>query len=279
MNRPTRTVAAALLGCALLTSCKLDGMVFSGDEVDAYVLPTTVVPDSLIRPVTFPSGGETLHGYWLRQPNAAPRVTFIFSHGKGGNLAQEMEWSHAEYLWRSGVDVLTYDYRGFGRSTGSSKDETTLAADAAAALAFARTQPGVTLSRLVSYGHSLGSAPAIALAASTPGMRALIIEAGFANGQAMSESANPLGMPVTWVMREPMWNTRTIATVRMPVLIMHGERDVLIPVTQGRDLFAAAPDPKQLLLVPAAGHEDVQKVLGIDALRALVRTVSKADTP
>ncbi len=278
MNRASRTVAA-LLGCALLSSCKLDGMVFSGDAVDDYALPPTVVPDSLIRAVTFVSGGETLHGYWLRQPSAAPRLTVIFSHGKGGNLAQDVEWSHAEYLWRSGVDVLTYDYRGFGRSTGTSKDETTLAADAAAAVVFARTQPGVTIDRLVSYGHSLGSAPAIALAASTPGMRALIIESGFANGQAMAGSANPLGIPVTWVMREPLWNTRTIATVRMPVLIMHGERDRLIPAEQGRDLFAAAGDPKQLVIVPVAGHEDVQEVLGLSAFRALLRTVSRADSP
>lgn len=213
---PTRA-ALSLLAAAVLAGCKLDTIVSSGDEVAAYVLPGNAVPDSLRREVTFLSGRDTLHGFWLRQPGQAPRVTMLFSRGKGGNLAAESSWSHAEYLWQSGFNVLLYDYRGFGRSTGTSKDETTLVADARAALAFVRTEPGVTLARVVSYGHSLGSAPAIALAAETPGIRALVIDAGFSNGQATAETANPLGIPVGWLMREPMRNTTRIATIQAPV--------------------------------------------------------------
>ena len=270
----TRTALTAVL--VLSTACKLDTVVFSGDAVEAYTLPATVVPDSLRREVTFTSAGATLYGYWLRQGGSAPRVTMIFSHGKGGNLAQDNEWSHAEFLWRAGFDVLTYDYRGFGRSTGSSKDETTLIADAVAALTFALTQPGVTLGTVVSYGHSLGSAPAIALAARTPGLRGLIVESGFSNGQAMANSANPLGMPVGWLLREPMENEKRMATLSMPVLIMHGDADILIPVSQGRALYDAARDPKDLRIVPGAGHENVQELMGIGALRAQLQSFTKA---
>lgn len=261
------------------TSCKLDTIVFSGDKLKAYAITSVVVPESLRKEVTFASGGESIHGFWLRQPGNAPRLTVIFSHGKGGNLAQDVEWSHAEYLWQSGFDVLTYDYRGFGRSGGTSKDETTLAADAHAALTFALTQPGVSVGRVVSYGHSLGSAPAIALASSTVGLRALIVESGFSNSQAMANSANPLGIPVTWLLREPMLNATRIATVNAPILILHGTQDKLIPVDQGRALFAAAHDPKQLTIVPEAGHENVQKVLGVAAFRTLVRTATNAASP
>jgi pimeloyl-ACP methyl ester carboxylesterase len=229
--------------------------------------------------VHFTSGSETLYGFWLRQPGGAPRLTVLFSHGRGKNLAGDVEWGHAEFLWRSGFDVLIYDYRGFGRSTGDSKDETTLAEDVRAALAFALTQPEVTLARVISYGHSLGSSPAIAIAAATPGLRALVIEAGFANGQAMAESANPLGIPVGWILKEPMLNTTHIATVRSPVLILHGEDDRKIPVAQGRDLWAAAKDPKQLVVVTGAGHESVQTVMGLQALGGLLRSFTNASAP
>jgi len=282
---PRPRAAGSALSLAVVTTlagCKLDAVVFSGDAVDTYALPSTVIPDSLRREVTFTSTGQILYGYWLRQPGsgaASPRVTVIFSHGKGGNLAQDAEWEHAEVLWQSGFDVLTYDYRGFGRSGGTSDDETTLAADAQAALAFALTQPGVTIGRVVSYGHSLGSAPAIALAAANPGIRTLVIESGFSNGKAMAESANPLGIPATWLLREPMANTSRIAAVTAPVLIMHGAADIQIPVAQARELFAAASGTKELRIEPGAGHEDVQKVIGLVAYRAQMRSFTNAGVP
>lgn len=262
-----------------MAACQLDSVVFSGDAVDAYRLPQTVVPDSLRREVTFTSSGHTLYGYWLRQPGPAPRLTIVFSHGKGGNLAQDVEWEHAEVLWQCGFDVLTYDYRGFGRSGGSSEDETTLAADAQAALMFVLSQPGVSLNRVVSYGHSLGSAPAIALAAANPGIRTLIIESGFSNGQAMANSANPMGFPVKWLLRQPMENTTRIANVNAPVLIMHGEADILVPVAQARELHAAAKGSKELRVEQGAGHEDVQKVIGLGPLRAQLRSFTLTSVP
>ena len=272
-------LALGLASAALAPACKLDSILFSGKRVSVYALPATVIPDSLRAEVTFVSGGETLHAYWIRQPGPAPRVVMLFSHGKGANLARATEWRHAEMLWQAGFDVLTYDYRGFGRSTGTSVDETTLAADAQAALAFVLAQPGASLGRVVSYGHSLGSAPAIALAAANLGIRALVIEAGFSNGQAMVESADPLGFPVQWLMRQPMRNTVRIAIVSAPVLILHGEIDAQIPVAQARDLHAAARDPKQLRIVAGAAHEDVQLVLGLVEFSALVRTHVNAGVP
>ncbi len=278
-TRAARIAAAAGLILAAGTGCKLDTLVFGGEAVSEYHLPSTVIPDSLRQEVTFPSGNETLHGFWIRQPGDAPRLTVVFSHGKGENLSDETEWSHADYLWQSGFDVLMYDYRGFGRSTGTTEDETTLIADASAALAFALAQPGVTLGQVVSYGHSLGSDPAIAIAAADPGIRDLVVESGFSTGQAMAQSADPLGIPVTWLMREPMLNTARIATVRAPVLILHGSDDVQIPTAQGRALFAAAHQPKQLVIVPGAGHTTVPATLGLEAFRALLRQFTNADAP
>ncbi len=273
--RMAMTVVVLVAGNA----CKLDTLVFNGDAVAVYRLPATVIPDSLLREVSFPSGNETLYGFWLRQGGSAPRLTVVFSHGKGENLADEAKWAHAEHLWQSGFDVLTYDYRGFGRSTGTSKDETTLIADASAALTFALAQPGVTLGRVVSFGHSMGSDPAIALAAANSGIRALVVESGFSNGQAMAQCADPLGFPVSWLMQEPMVNTTRIATVQAPVLILHGTDDVQIPVAQGRALYEAAHDPKELVIVPGAGHEDVEQVMGLAAFRTLMQQFTNAIAP
>ena len=131
MKRQLTICLVATAGAIGPVACKLDTVLFSGDAVSAYKIPATIIPDSLRREVTFKSGNETLYGYWLRQPGAAPRLSVIFSHGKGENLARaDIEWAHAEYLWQAGFDVLTYDYRGFGRSTGTSDDEVTLATDA-----------------------------------------------------------------------------------------------------------------------------------------------------
>jgi len=171
--RAAQRLIASLAFVALgATACKLDSIVFSGDAVETYAIPATAIPDSLRSEVQFPSAGETLFGYHLRQPGSAARLGIVFSHGKGGNLAQDEEWAHAEMLWRAGFDVLTYDYRGFGKSTGKSEDETTLIVDAQAALQFLGSRLAGGTSRIVSYGHSLGSAPAIALAAANPGLRA-----------------------------------------------------------------------------------------------------------
>ncbi|MFN8582343.1 MAG: alpha/beta hydrolase [Gemmatimonadaceae bacterium] len=254
-------------------------MVFNGESAGAYTIRSDIVAESLRREVHFPSGGETLYGYWLRQPGGAPRVTIVFSHGKDGDLSRDAKWAHAEALWQCGVDVLTYDYRGFGRSTGTSKDASTLATDASAALTYALTQPGVTEQRVVSYAHSLGSVPGISMAVSAPNLRALVVESGFSNGQAMANTANPLGMPVTWLLKDPMQNTRKIASVAMPVLIIHGTSDAQIPVEQGRALYAAAPQPKQLLIVNGATHADIPSVLGIPQFCSTVRAFIHADSP
>lgn len=273
--RLARHIAALALACAAL-ACKLDTIVFSGNALDVYKLPTTTIPDSLRKEVTFASGSNELHAFWLRQPGPAQRVTIVFSHGKGGNLSEENEWMHAEEMWKAGFNVLTYDYRGFGRSAGTSEDETTLFADAHAALAFALTQPGVTLATTVSYGHSLGSAPAIELAATTAGLRALVVESGFESGQAMARSANPLGFPVRWLLNEPLENDLRIPLVRSPVLVIHGDADIQIPVEQGRALYAKANNPKTLVVVPGAGHEDVPTRMGSAGYASLLRSATNA---
>ena len=95
----------------------------------------------------------------------------------------------------------------------------------------------------------------------------------------MAESADPLGFPVGWLLREPMLNTTRIATAQMPVLIVHGDADKQIPVAQGRELYAAAREPRQLRIVPRAGHEDVQIVMGTPAFAVLVRAFANAVAP
>lgn len=270
-----RRIAYAALVLAA-GACKLDATVFSGDPTAAYTIPPTVITDSLRKEVTFASGGETLHGYWVHQPGAGAHFTILFAHGKGDDLANATRWTHVEEFWKAGFNVLIFDYRGFGRSTGTSDDETTLFADTHAALAFTVMQPGVTLATTVIYGHSLGSAPAIELASTTPGARALVVEAGFESGQAMALTADPLDFPVTWLLAKPLDNSKRMPLVHMPVLIIHGDADIKIPVEQGRALYALANNPRQLVIVPGGDHEHIPSIMGFTQFEALLRTFTGA---
>src|SRR5262249_3035108 len=138
-------------------------------------------------------------------------------------------------------------------------------------------QPGVTPMRVVSYGHSLGSAPAIHLAA-TVVLRALVVESGFESGQAMANTADPLEFPVRWLLRRPLDNLAAMRKVSAPVLVLHGTADRQIPVEQGRALYAAAAGQKQLSIIEGAGHDNVPSTMGT-AYGTLLRTFLNAAAP
>jgi hypothetical protein len=131
----------------------------------------------------------------------------------------------------------------------------------------------------VSYGHSLGSAPAIELAALNPGLAGLVVEAGFESGQAMAQTAAVLDFPETWVMAGALDNAGRIPSVHVPALFLHGDADKQIPVTQGMALYARANDPKQLRIVAGAGHENIPDVMGIAEFRTLMQTFLHVPNP
>jgi fermentation-respiration switch protein FrsA (DUF1100 family) len=216
--------------------------------------------------------GQKLHGWFFRASTQPAAATVVYAHGNGGNLSY-CDWV-GEALAARGFDVLLFDYRGYGRSEGETAGERGLYADADAAYDFVTKERGVPAGRVVLYGQSLGTA-AVADVAERRDCGVLVLESG------LSSAADMAGAIIPWLPRFVRGLTKNkldtvskLPRVRCPVLVVHGDRDEIIPVGQGRKLFAAAPEPKRLLIVEGARHNDLSNVGGekyIDTLAEFIR--------
>lgn len=193
--------------------------------------------------------GVRLHG-WLIPGRRAQ--TLLYSHGNGGNIGDRVAIARL-LVAQLGVGVFMYDYRGYGRSEGA-PSEAGLGADARAARA-ALLREGVAEDAIVYYGRSLGSAVTLDLALAHP-PRAVVLEAPFASVRAM---ANRLLPGVGYLMATRWDSLARIPHLRAPLLVLHGDADEVIPYTQGRALFEAAPEPKTFFTIRGGRHYDMDR--------------------
>jgi fermentation-respiration switch protein FrsA (DUF1100 family) len=206
---------------------------------------------------------SSLHGWFIPGPSA---VTVLWLHGNGGNISHRLDL--LEQLYRSlGASFFLFDYHGYGRSSGA-PSEATLYADARAALAYVRSRPESTNSRIVYFGKSLGAAVAVQLAVEEPPDR-LVLQSGFTSIPDLASWYAPL-FPLGALLHTRFPTVDRIGSVRAPVLFVHGDRDEVVPIEHGRLLYEAASDPKCFLEVNGAGHDDLPSVGGrryVDLLR------------
>jgi uncharacterized protein len=196
--------------------------------------------------------GERVHGWFVRSQSQPTIATVLFCHGNGGNLTH-VAWV-AEELSKYNLDVLIFDYRGYGRSEGEITDEWGLYADTDAAYYYLTRERKVKPEKLVLYGESLGTTAAIDLA-SRRACGALIVESGLSSASDMGAKAVPfLPRWLHWLGKNRFESERKIANVKCPVLVTHGTNDDVIPVEQGRKLFEAAHEPKKLKIVEGGDH-------------------------
>ena len=208
------------------------------------------------------SDGERLHGWWV--PRRAPALGHVLlCHGNAGNVADRV--LHAGALTAAGFDVLAFDYRGYGRSTGRPSEQGTYR-DTRAALACLLRQPEVDPSRVFYLGESLGGAVALELAIAHP-PAGLVLLSAFTTIRDMARRHYPL-IPAALV-PDAYPSLRLISTLRAPVLVLHGEDDAIVPVEHGLALFDAAPEPKRLRIVPGVGHNDLFTSAGARVARAI----------
>jgi uncharacterized protein len=217
--------------------------------------------------------GLRLHGWFFRPAAQPAQATVVYAHGNGGNVSY-CGWVGAELAAR-GFDVLLFDYRGYGRSEGEAAGEGGLYADAEAAYDFVTKERAVPAGRVVLYGQSLGTA-AVADVAARRECGALVLESGFSSASDMAGTIMPwLPRFVRGLTKNKLDTVSKLPRVKCPVLVVHGDRDEIIPASQGRRLFDAAPEPKRLLIIEGAGHNDLSNVGGgkyIDTLAEFVRT-------
>jgi uncharacterized protein len=198
-----------------------------------------------------------VHGWFLpAHPNAA--FTVLVCHGNAGNISGRLD--RALSFHRLGLDVFLFDYRGFGRSGGQPSEEGTYE-DAVAARRYLVDERRIPPTRLILFGESLGAAVAVELALRETAA-ALVLEAPFTSIADMTRVAYPFLAPfIPWV-RTRYDNLTKIPRIALPLLILHGRRDPVVPFAQGEALFRNAREPKKFVAFESAGHADAFLVGG-----------------
>ncbi|MDZ7689950.1 MAG: alpha/beta fold hydrolase [Balneolaceae bacterium] len=182
--------------------------------------------------------GTPLHGWYV--PNEHARGTVLFQHGNAGNISGRLET--IEILNRLGLNVLIYDYRGYGRSDGSPSEEGTYM-DAMAAWNYLTEEKGVPPGKIILMGRSLGGGVTSWLANHTE-PAAVILESTFTSAPDLATDLYPI-FPTSRLIKYSYPNEQNIKKIKVPILIAHSPEDGLIPYKHGKKLFDIANEPKQ----------------------------------
>ncbi len=195
---------------------------------------------------------QQLSLWWL--PHADPAApSLLYLHGTFRNLYQNLPKIDA--LRAIGFAVLAVDYRGWGDSSAIVPDEASITADAALAWAELQRRQPLALRRVV-YGHSMGGAVAVRLAAGLqPGeIGALVLESTFTRMPDVAAAAGWFGRFVSWFTTLEFDSLARIASVKAPLLMLHGDADRTVPVSLGRRLRDAAPAGVRWVEIPGGSH-------------------------
>jgi uncharacterized protein len=235
-----------------------------------HTLPAQVgLPEVEERVLKTPDGARVVAWYGKAKPG---EPTLLYFHGNAGSLAARAE--RIRRFMAEGWGVYMMTYRGYGGGTGSASE---VANVSDARLAYgALVQEGVDPASIILYGESLGTGVAVRLATERPAA-GLILDAPYTSIVEIAAQGYPY-LPVGYLLKDRYESKNYIRQVHMPLLILHGERDPVIPVEMGRALLALANEPKRLATFPRAGHSDIY-VDGNPALDAVRKWIGELKLP
>ena len=206
--------------------------------------------------------GLTLFSWYLPPPAGRPVIAYF--HGNGGNIGYRAE--RLRRFAAAGYGVLLAEYRGYGGNPGA-PCERGLFADAEAALDFLAASD-INSEQVVLWGESLGSGVAVHLAA-TRAIGGVVLEAPFTSVAACAQRHYPF-VPAAWLVHDRFDSLSRIAQVTAPLLILHGERDMVVPVDHGRALLKAATAPSEGWFSPSASHENLADHGALDVAMSFI---------
>lgn len=208
--------------------------------------------------------GVDLHGWWI--PHADARGTLLYCHGNTGSIANRI--GVFRHLRRLRVNLLAFDYRGYGRSAGT-PSESGLFQDVRAAFDHLVGALGQPRSQVILFGHSLGGAVAIDCALDRR-PAGLVVQASFTHIRDAAKALFPT-LPLHLAATRQFRSIEKVARLGMPKLFIHGDSDATVPLELGKKLFEAASEPKELYIVRHGGHNDLHRHGGARYLRRLSR--------
>ncbi len=215
---------------------------------------------------------QTLHAWWMPAARADRKVVLYF-HGNEGNVSTSI--GETALLRRLGYSVLVVDYRGYGQSDGAFPSEASMYEDAEAALDALVHGWRLKPRDIYVYGHSLGGAVAIDLAARHPELGGLVVESTFTSIYDMAKLEPQYGIfPVGLLLNQRFESIQKVPRLELPVLYIHGTADRVVPYRMGRALYERSGGAKRFLAVAGGGHDDNAAVATAElgaALREFIR--------
>jgi fermentation-respiration switch protein FrsA (DUF1100 family) len=251
--------AAVVVAIVTLVASGLLGLVWSQQRRLIYFPSPGPIPSAASvlpngRDVVLSTDDGIRLGAWYFPVAGGGPAVLVFN-GNGGDRSMRVELAAA--LNRMGLSVLLFDYRGYGGNPGRPSEDG-LAADARAAQGWLSAQPGV--GKIVYFGESLGGAVAVGLATERP-PAALILRSPFTSLPDVAAVHYPW-LPVGRLLMDRFPSIDRIGSIHVPVLVIAGDRDDIVPGSLSRRLYDVANEPKRYVVVPGAGHNDPELLDG-----------------
>jgi pimeloyl-ACP methyl ester carboxylesterase len=210
---------------------------------------------------------ERIHGWWIPAQIQSDK-TLLYLHGSALNIGANVD--HARRFHNLGFSVFLVSYRGYGLSDGDFPSEAQMYADAEAAWNYLVKQKHINPARIFIYGHSIGGAVAIDLAARHPDAAGLIVEATFTSIFDMARLKYRYRLlPMGLIVEQKFDSRKKVGHLKIPVLFIHGTEDALVPPEMSRRLYEKTSSPKRLILIKGGGHNNSAAVGGEDYLRSI----------